>query len=129
MKKFLFFTLVLLFCSSWVQAQPTVTDWQSDLRFLQTTVHSDYSFLLKKISPKDFDAHVEKLYQDIPTLQPHEILVGFGRIVSALKYGHTSVAFNNKTVKFHRLPVHFMQFSDGVYLQAVTRDYPQAVGA
>jgi hypothetical protein len=129
MKMLLFFTLILRCCISLIQAQPTVTDWQSDLRFLQTTVHGEYPFLLKKITAKDFDAQVEKLYQDIPKLQPHEILVGFGRIVSAIKYGHTSVIFNDKTVKFHRLPVQFMQFSDGVYLQAVTHDYPQAVGA
>jgi hypothetical protein len=129
MKKFLFFILILSCCISWTQAQTTATDWQSDLRFLQTTVHNDYAFLLKKITPKDFDAKVEKLYQDIPTLQPHEILVGFSRLVAAFQYGHSSVSFNDKTVKFHRLPVHSMQFGDGVYLQAVTRDYPQAVGA
>ncbi len=129
MKKLLFSTLFFLGFFSWTQAQSTANDWQSDLRFLQTTVHSDYAFLLKKITRKDFDAQIEKLYQDIPTLQPHQILVGFSRIVATLQYGHTYVAFDNKTVKFHRLPVQFMQFSDGVYLQAVTRDYPKAVGA
>ena len=28
----------------------TAADWQADLRFLQQTVHKDYSFLFKKVT-------------------------------------------------------------------------------
>jgi hypothetical protein len=111
------------------QAQVTTADWQSDLRFLQTTVHKDYPFLLKKVTAADFDAQVEKLHQEIPRLQPSEIVVGFSRIVALFQYGHTDVIFDDKVVKMHRLPVNFYQFNDGVYLQSVHRDYPQALGA
>ena len=60
----------------------TAAHWQSDLRHLQHVVNTDYSFLFKNISKKDFDAEVEKLNTAIPTMQPHEILAGFARIVS-----------------------------------------------
>ncbi|MBL7818864.1 MAG: hypothetical protein JNL70_27945 [Saprospiraceae bacterium] len=123
---------ILIYCFLIVsisKAQITVSDWQSDLRFLQTTVHNDYSFLFKKVAAKTFDDEVEKLYKAIPSLQPHEIVTGFSRIVALFQYGHTDVYFDNKIVPFHRLPVNFYQFSDGIYLQAVTRDYPQALGA
>ena len=125
-----FATLLCFFLIfSFLKAQLTASDWQSDLRFLQTTVHQDYPFLFKKVTAKDFDAQVEKLYQDIPKLQAHEIVSGFSRIVALFQYGHTDVIFDNKIAKFHRLPVNFYQFTDGVYLQAVHRDYPQALGA
>ena len=39
----------------------TAADWQADLRFLQQTVHKDYSFLFKKVTTTAFDAEVEKL--------------------------------------------------------------------
>jgi hypothetical protein len=129
MKKFIALVCAFYALLTLAQAQVTTADWQSDLRFLQTIVHKDYPFLLKKVTAADFDAHVEKLHQEIPRLQPHEIAGGFSRIVALFQYGHSDVIFDNKVVKMNLLPVNFYQFNDGVYLQAVHRDYPQALGA
>ena len=129
MKKFCLFVLAFCGFSLLAQAQTSAADWQADVRFLQQTVHSNYASLFKKVTEKDFDAAVEKLYQDIPKLQNHEIIAGISRLVASFQYGHTDVIYDPKVVKFHRLPVNFYQFSDGIYLQAVTRDYPQALGA
>lgn len=129
MKKSITFLIGLFLFTSLLKAQISASDWQSDLRFLQTTVHKEYPFLFKKVTAKAFDEEVEKLYQAIPSLQPHEIVTGFSRIVALFQYGHTDVIFDNKIVPFRRLPVNFYQFSDGIYLQAVTRDYTQTVGA
>jgi Peptidase family S41 len=129
MKKPIAISLCFFLILSFVKAQLTAIDWQSDLRFFQTTVHQEYPFLFKKVTAKDFDTQVEQLYQDIPKLQAHEIVTGFSRIVSLFQYGHTDVIFDNKIAQFHRLPINFYQFTDGVYLQAVHSDYPQALGA
>jgi hypothetical protein len=129
MKKFFVFTLALCGLFSLAHAQISAADWQADLRFLQKTVHTDYSFLFKKVSAAEFDAQVEKLHQEIPKLQQHEIITGISRIVALFQYGHTDVYFDQKVVKFQRLPLNFMQFTDGVFIQAATRDYPQVVGA
>jgi hypothetical protein len=129
MKKAFALLLFIYLSLPFAQAQITAADWQSDLRFLQKTVHKDYAFLFKKISEADFDAQVEQLYQDIPKLQTHEIVVGIGRIVSLFQYGHTYSGFEGNFAKFHRLPLNFYQFSDGVYIQAVHRNYPKALGA
>ena len=48
-------------------------EWQADLKFLQTTVHSDYPFLFKKTTAEEFHDALEQLYQSIPDLQEHEI--------------------------------------------------------
>jgi tetratricopeptide (TPR) repeat protein len=107
----------------------TAADWQSDLRFLQQTVHKDYSFLFKNVTEKDFDAAVDKLFKAIPTMQDHEVLAGLSRIVSLFKYGHTDIGWRESPVKYHVAPVNFYWFSDGVYVEGAEKSYAAIVGA
>ncbi len=113
-----------------VAAQVTITaaEWQEDLLQLQKTVHSDYPFLFKKIKASDFDAKVAEFYTEIPSLEPHEIPVGFSRIVSLFQYGHTQIPFSS-IAKEHVLPINLYQFSDGVFIEGAHNDYVQTVGA
>jgi hypothetical protein len=111
------------------QTDLTAADWQADLRFLQQTVHKEYPFLFKKTTAEQFDAEVEKLHQAIPAMQPHEILAGFGRIVSSFQYGHTDIGWRESPVKYHVLPLNLYWFSDGVYVEGAHKDCEKAVGA
>lgn len=110
-------------------AKLTAADWQADLRFLQQTVHKDYSFLFKKITDKDFDAAVEKLHQAMPAMQEHERIAGLGRIVSLFKYGHTALGWRISPFKYHVAPVNFYWFSDGLYAEGADKKYANIVGA
>ena len=92
----------------------TPADWQSDLLFLQQTVHKDYSFLFKNTTAEKFDAEVERLYKAMPKLATHEALAGIGRLVSTFKYGHTSASWRESSVKYHMTAVNFYWFSDGI---------------
>ncbi|WP_276388943.1 S41 family peptidase [Eudoraea chungangensis] len=123
----LFFILVSLLI--FAQETPTVKDWQNDLMFLQKTIHEDYSFLFVKTTAEIFDAEVEKLFNQIPSLESHEIIVGLSRIIGLFEYGHMAVAFNIEPFKFHYLPLNLYQFSDGIYLQGVHKNYKDFVGA
>ncbi len=107
----------------------TKADWQSDLKFLQQTVHKDYSFLFKNISAKEFDALVDQLYLAIPGMQDHEILAGFARIVSAFKYGHTDISWRQSPIKYHVTPFNFYWFSDGIYIEGTDKKYAALAGA
>lgn len=107
----------------------TAADWQADLHFLQHIVHKEYSFLFKKITPAAFDAEVLKLYNNIPSLQQHEVLAGFARIVASFKYGHTDIGWRESPVRYHVTPVNFYWFSDGVYAEGVDKKYGNVVGA
>ena len=109
--------------------QLTTADWQSDLKFLQQTVHKDYSFLFKKIKAEEFDAEVDKFYKAIPTMKENEVLAGFARIVSLFKYGHTNIGWRESPIKYHVAPVNFYWFSDGVYVEGADKKYEMAVGA
>ncbi len=121
--------LTLLFCglvcsSCFGQNKLSSADWQSDLLFLQKTVHKDYAFLFKKIKAEDFDAEVKKFHDAIPNLQEHEIVAGFGRMVASFKYGHTDLGWTGSPIKFHIIPASLYWFNDGIYIEGVQKSYP-----
>jgi tetratricopeptide (TPR) repeat protein len=107
----------------------TAADWQTDLRFLQQTVHKDYAFLFKKVSADDFDAAVEKLYKSMPAMKENERIAGLARIVSSFKYGHTIMGWRQSPFKYHVAPVNFYWFSDGLYVEGADKNYASIVGA
>ena len=112
------------------QSNLTASQWQEDVKFLQNTIHQDYNFLFKKISAKEFDAMAEELYQNVPNMQEHEIVVGLAKLVSSFKYGHTVLGFRyQEHVEFHQLPVNLYQYNDGVYIQGIHKDYASALGS
>ncbi|PWL38894.1 hypothetical protein DKG77_11710 [Flagellimonas aquimarina] len=121
--------LTLLF-SFQLSAQKTlsVAQWQEDLRFLQNTIHKDYSFLFVKTTKQDFDTQVEALYNDIPNLKEHEIRVGLARIVSQFKYGHTQIPFGS-TAQSGILPINLYHFKDGIYIEGVQKNHKEVLGA
>ena len=102
--------------------------WQADLKYLQTTLHQEYPFLFKKTTPEAFDAAVAELYDSIPQMQPHEIMVGMARLVASFGYGHTVLGYWEQKVPLHELPIVLYQFDDGIYLQGVHRDYAELAG-
>ena len=85
--RIIFFILVAAMTIS-VSAQEALNadQWREDLRFLQQTVHKDYPFLFKKTTKADFDTAVEKLYDEIPKLEQHEIIIGMAKIVSSFNW-------------------------------------------
>ena len=129
MKTILCFFTFIICLPFYGQQELTQEDWQSDLRFLQETIHTEYPFLFKKVTPQQFDTAVEELNQAIPALEDHEIVVGFGRIVALFKYGHTDISFRTGPVDFHKLPLVIYEFKDGVYITGTHKDYKEVLGA
>ncbi len=107
----------------------TAADWQADLRFLQQTVHKEYTFLFKKVTAQAFDTEVEKLYKGLPAMKDHERMAGLARIVSLFKYGHTSIGWRESPVQYHIAPVNFYWFSDGLFAEGADIKYAAIVGA
>lgn len=129
-RTFLFAASIFFLFSSQGKAQEklTTTEWQEDLRFLQRKVHKEYSFLFKKVSAEKFDAEVEGLYAQIPSLQPHEIKVGLARMVSLFQYGHTQLPYST-LAKEAVLPINLYHFEDGIFIEGVRKSDKKALGA
>lgn len=129
------FTLLIGSFSLLACAQENVSSrtWQEDLRFLQHTIHQDYPFLFKKVSQETFDAEVDQLYQAIPDLESHEVVVGFSRVLALFQYGHTGLSLNawygGGPFKVSQMPFNAMVFKDGVFIQGTHKDYADALGA
>ncbi|CAL2103092.1 Tetratricopeptide repeat protein [Tenacibaculum sp. 190130A14a] len=130
MKFRLFISLLLLLVSfSFAQETLSKKQWQQDVRFLQKTVHKEYPFLFKKVSAEEFDKVAEELYNAIPNLQEHQIIVGISRLVALFKYGHTYVPFHQKPFEFSQFPFRIYEFNNGIFIQGTHKNYPKAVGA
>ena len=129
MKKILLLLNVLLFFQLSAQKNLASKKWQNDLRFFQNTIHKDYSHLFVKTTKTIFDKEVETFYKEIPNLKSHEIVVGFSKLISLFKYGHTYLSFNQKPYKFSQLPFNLHQFKDGIYIQGTHKKYSKSVGA
>ena len=123
--------VLLIFLSFSVVAQNKLTpaQWQEDLKFLQETVHEDYSFLFKKVTSKQWDAAVAELHDQIPNMADHEVMVGLTRIISMFKYGHTDLGFRRAKVDYFKLPINLYQFNDGVYIEGADKANEKALGA
>ena len=111
------------------QQKFTAAQWQEDLRFLQSTIHEEYPFLFKKIKAAAFDAAVEELHTAIPDLEEHEIMVGMARLVASFEYGHTVLGYWEGVVPYHQLPIVLYDYSDGIFLQGVHKDYEAILGS
>ena len=130
MRKLTTFVLLIIGATQILQAQNELTpdQWRQDLNYLQKIVHKDYPFLFKKTTAENFDLLVTQLHEDIPNLQDHEIKVGLARIVSSFQYGHTSLWLLPE-YGFQQVPFNLYEFSDGIYVQGVHKNYAKALGA
>ncbi|AXT20457.1 hypothetical protein D7030_04870 [Flavobacteriaceae bacterium AU392] len=130
-KNKLFFSLLVIVCFIAIklsaQSKMSASGWQKDLKFLQATIHNDYSFLFKKTTEEEFDKKVEQLYNEIPVLQDHEIIAGLGKIVASFKYGHTTL--NYRRLRFHSIPFTLYHYNDGIHIKAAHKDYKEFIGA
>ena len=130
-----FVFIFMLCCTISICAQEKLTSaqWIEDVQLLQETIHDEYPFLFKKISAKDFDLAVDQFIEEIPTLQDHEIKVGMARLVALFGYGHTSIFLSGwydiETLNFNQMPYQLYSFRDGIYIQGLSKDYADALGA
>ncbi|HEY2034780.1 MAG TPA: hypothetical protein VGH02_13945, partial [Rhizomicrobium sp.] len=92
-----------------------------------------------------FDAAVAKLDGSIPSLTDHQIEVDLAELVATLSEGHSRLSLPGlpdpmsdvveivpseyPALAFHRLPVRFYQFSDGLFVIAATPEYRSLIGS
>lgn len=139
MKTKFFFFLVLFVSASTITAQPklSVEEWRADLKYLQDKVNQEYSPLLKKVTREEFNETVQELNRKIPSMETHEIIVGFAKLIAMFKYGHTTMPLFSKghdhgakiNTGFKLIPINFYSFNNGTFVQAVRKDYQLAAGA
>jgi len=103
--------------------------WREDLRYMAAEMPKFHKNLFHTMTREQFDAAVDRLYQRIPTLARHQIIVEMARIVAMVGDGHTNIApTRDPKIGFHALPLKLYFFKDGLYVRAAAREQASLVG-
>lgn len=107
-------------------ATARVERWRRDLKYMATELPRRHKNAFHSVSRKDFERAVAQLDKAIPSLQDHEIIIGFRRILALIGDGHTNI-FGWES-SFRRYPFRFFRFSDGYYVTRATSEYGRLLG-
>src|SRR5579862_2802987 len=98
--------------------------WREDLRYLSRMLQQVHKNAFHKVSRQDFETAVRKLDEQIPTLSRQRIIVELQRIVALVGDGHTRIElYSDPKVAFHRYPIRFYFFKDGLFVRSAAREY------
>lgn len=103
-----------------------VEKWRQDLKYMATELPKRHKNAFHSITRQQFNRAVAGLDKAIPSLQDHEIILGFRRILALIGDGHTNI-FGWES-SFHRYPFRFFRFSDGYYVTRATSEYSKLLG-
>jgi hypothetical protein len=109
-------------------------DWNADLDLLQREVPKMHPNAFHATTREAFEASIEKLKSEAPSLPPHVVVAEIAKIVASIGDGHTRltmpVAPNSgfflghtttplpadDALRFHPLPVRFYRYADGLFI-------------
>jgi hypothetical protein len=120
---------VLLFATSIAAGQQSLTteQWRQDLAYLAKELPRHHKNAFHTTTREKFEAAVAELNAAIPTLQPHEVVVGMMRIVATIGDAHTELSGFGEG--FHRFPLNAYWFGKELRVTRVSSRYKQAAGA
>ena len=129
---FSFLALIACFGTSPVAAQVSAEDagrWRADLGELVVQLSERHVDLHHALSRESFVEATEDLYERIPAMELHEILVGFSQLVAMVGDGHTSLdPADQRGMEFGYLPLRLWGFDDGIYVIAAFEEYESLLG-
>ena len=102
--------------------------WQEDLDHLADGLRRVHVNAFHTVSEAAFDGVVRALHGRIPSLADHEVIVALARLVAQIGDGHTALRLTDVD-GFRRLPLALDQFSDGLFVRAVSGEHATAAGA
>ncbi|MBI3789257.1 MAG: hypothetical protein HY275_00045 [Gemmatimonadetes bacterium] len=104
--------------------------WRADLQVLATEVPKRHREAFAHLTRATWDSATRALDARIPALPPHRIAAEFMRLVALLRDGHSSLTPEfQPRLRFHRLPVEFHDFADGLFIRATDSAHAELAGA
>jgi hypothetical protein len=108
-------------------ASLSVAQWREDLQFLAENAPLKHKNLFHSMSRAEFRTAIQNLSDAIPAMSPPKIVVALLRIGAMIEDAHSSVSLEDLALP--QMPVHFIQFDDGVYVEAADPAHADLVGA
>lgn len=102
--------------------------WRQDIAALADLIRSGHPNPFAHVSRETFDAEVDALRADLPSLTDAQIETRMVRLVALLQDGHSALFPFQPATGFHMLPLQLYLFSDGWYVTAARPTYQRLVG-
>lgn len=111
-----------------------IEGWRTDLTFMAKRMEQIHYNLFHTMSREEWNRAIKNLYERIPTLADHEVIVELVKIVAMVGDGHTEVTpplavLGQDRFQFHMIPVMFYEWSDGLFIRSAATEYKNTVGA
>jgi hypothetical protein len=112
--------------SKFLVAPLTKEQWRQDLQYLAKELPRRHENAFHAVTKQQFERAVAELDAAIPSLQEHEIRIGFQRIVAMIGDAHTAL---EPPTMFHRYPLTLYWFGQDLRVVRTTARYKGALGA
>src|SRR5436853_5469366 len=104
--------------------------WREDLRYMAEELPKVHNNLFHTMTREQFDASVQRLFDRIPQLARHQIIIEMARIVAMVGDGHTNITpTRDPKIGFLTLPIKLYLFKDGLFIRAAERNSADLLGA
>ncbi len=110
--------------------QLTKAQWTQDLEHIKETLIGKHPNIYYRISKENFNLTVEQAAQKI--MRSHtdeECIVAIRHVVASICDGHTSLVTNNLPGCRDIFPVRMYEFSDGIFITGIAKQYAAYIGA
>lgn len=103
--------------------------WRYDLQYLASELKRLHYSLYNKLDQARFEATVAEIDRKIPSLKDHQIIVELVCLAAAIGDGHTLfMPPTSGEGGFHKVPVQFSEFKEGIFVTAAAEEYKAALG-
>lgn len=104
--------------------------WREDLAYLVQKLRSQHANAFHTVTSTQFKRAADALFERIPDLLPHQIVVEMSRLVAMIGDGHTTFHLDsNPSLGFHEYPLRFYAFSDGIFVYETDAAHQPFLGA
>lgn len=129
---FVVFIFCLLCLPSFVLGREKMTaeKWREDIKFLSEELPKKHLNLYHTTPKATFDEAFKKLYERVPELEDHEIIVELSRITALIGDGHSGMRiYSDPKIAFNSFPVRFYLYEDGMFVRRIERNLARLAGA
>jgi hypothetical protein len=121
-------TLVAGAANALTAQELTAAQWREDLEFLTSAIRSRHPEPFHAVRQAEFDRRVERLYESIPNLQDHEVMVEMAGVAAMLVDGHTAIRGGLRFLS-GQYPLRLEVFDDGIFIVSAPENLRSAIGA
>jgi len=111
-----------------------IEGWRTDLTYMAERMELVHYNLFHSMSREEWNVAIENLYQKIPDLTNHEVIIELMKIAAMVGDSHTWLipplpGFGGTKFQFDVIPAMFYEWSDGLFIRSAAPEYRNAVGA